>query len=130
MATMKIVSIETARLLRKHRFNEPIPAHYDPQGALIEHPEDGKDKCWNSPAHDKDPRHKSFAAPTLALAQQWLREKKRFDVLVDREYFLGKVGKYFARIYRLRDGAMGETPKVRSYEKALEAGIIRALRAM
>ena len=117
---MKIASIETARLLRKRRFNEPTTAHYDPQGNLIERPEDGVDKCWNSPTYDA----------TLALAQHWLREKKRFDVLVDREYFLGKVGKYYARIYRLRDGAMGETPKFRSYEKALEAGIMRALRAM
>ncbi len=130
MVTMKIVSIETARLLRKRRFNEPTAAHYDPQGKLIEQPEDGMAKCWNSPTYDQDPRHKAFAAPTLVLAQQWLREKKRFDVLVDREYFLGKVGKYYARIYRLRDGAMGETPKYRSYEKALEAGIIRALRAI
>lgn len=127
---MKIASIETARLLRKRRFNEPTTAHYDPQGILIERPEDGVDKCWNSPTYDATPNRKAYAAPTLALAQHWLREKKRFDVLVDREYFLGKVGKYYARIYRLRDGAMGETPKFRSYEKALEAGIMRALRAM
>ena len=130
MATMKIASIETAKMLRKRRFNEPTSAHYDPQGKLIEQPEGGISNCWNSPAYDKDPRHKAYAAPTLALAQQWLREKKRFDVLVDREYFLGKLGKYYARIYRLSDGAMGETPKYRSYDKALEAGIIRALRAM
>ena len=127
---MKIASIETAKLLRKRRFNDPTPAYYDPLGKLIEQPEDGMARCWNSPTYDKDPRHKVYAAPTLALAQQWLREKKRFDVLVDREYFLGKVGKYYARIYRLSDGAMGETPKYRTYEKALEAGIIRALRAM
>ncbi len=129
MATLKIVSIETAKLLRKLRFNEPTPAHYDPQGNLVECPHDGTDKCWNSPAYDKSPRHQSYAAPALALAQQWLREKKRFDVLVEREYFLGKVGKYYAHIYRLRDGAMSETPRYRSYEKALEAGIIRALKA-
>jgi hypothetical protein len=64
------------------------------------------------------------------LAQQWVREKKHFDVLVDREYFCGKVGKYYAKIIRLRDGVMSETGKYRSYERALEAGILKALRSM
>ena len=86
--------------------------------------------CWNSPAYDKSPRHKVYAAPELPLAQQWVREKKHFDVLVDREYFCGKVGKYYAKIIRLRDGVMSETGKYRSYERALEAGILKALRSM
>ena len=123
---MKKASLETAKLLRKRRFNEPVPAYYNTDGILVETAES---TCRNSPNYDTDARHKVYAAPTLALAQQWLREKKHFDVLVDREYFLGKVGKYFAKIIRLKDGAMSETPKYRSYDKALEAGITRALRA-
>jgi len=130
MATLKTASIETAKLLRKRRFNEPTTAYYDPEGHFVELPEGSAPICWNNPTHDRGMRHQSYAAPTLALAQQWLREKKRFDVLVEREYFLGKIGKYYARIYRLSDGAMSETPQYRSYEKALEAGIVRALRAM
>ncbi len=125
---MKKASLETAKLLRKRRFNEPVTAHYDTDGILVETTNE-EGTCWNSPNYDTDARHKVYAAPTLALAQQWLREKKHFDVLVDREYFLGKVGKYFAKIIRLKDGAMSETPKYRSYDKALEAGIARALRA-
>ncbi len=117
-------------MLRKRRFNEPVTAHYDTAGLLVQPEEPVAPVCWNTPNHDIDARRKVYAAPTLALAQQWLREKKHFDVLVDREYFLGKVGKYYAHIIRLKDGAMSETPKYRSYDKALEAGILRALRAM
>lgn len=128
---MKTVSLETAKWLRKRRFNEPVTAHYDIVGELIESaPAEVGPVRWNSPAYDADVRHKVYAAPVLSVAQQWLREKKQMDVLVDREYFLGKVGKYYAKIIRLRDGAMSETPKYRSYEKALESGIVRALRSM
>ena len=42
----------------------------------------------------------------------------------------GKVGKYYAKVIRLRDGVMSETGKYRSYERALEAGILKALRSM
>ena len=126
----KIVALETAKWLRKRRFNEPVPAHYDVYGRLIEAAPTGMPICWNSPAQDTSSRQKVYAAPELSLAQQWVREKKHFEVLVDREYFCGKVGKYFAKIIRLRDGAMSETGKYRSYERALEAGIVKALRTM
>ena len=128
---MKTVSLETAKLLRKRRFNEPVAAYYDVVGELIEQEPSREAKArWNSPNHDIDIRHKVYAAPELAVAQQWLREKKQFDVLVDREYFMGRIGKYYAKVIRLRDGAMSETPKYRSYEKALESGIVRALRSL
>lgn len=123
------VNKETARLLRKHRFNEPVEAHYDSAGELQEKSEQGIDN-WNRPAHDKNVRHQAYSAPELSQAQQWLREKKRFDVLVYRDYFCGKVGKYYATIIRLRDGALSETRRFRSYEKALEAGIVKALKTL
>ena len=126
---LKTASLETARLLRKHRFNEPTTSYYDTDGVLrtVETPEA---TCWNSPIYDKGPRRKVYAAPPLPLAQQWLREKKRFDVLVDRDYLFGRVGKYFAKVIRLRDGAISEGGHYRSYEKALEQGIVKALRTM
>ena len=117
-------------MLRKRRFNEPVTAYYDTTGQLVQPDNLVAAVRWNSPSYDIDVRHKVYSAPTLALAQDWIREKKRFDVLVDREYFLGRVGKYYARIIRLKDGAMSETPKYRTYEKAVEAGILRALKAM
>ncbi|MBO4659697.1 MAG: hypothetical protein J5637_08750 [Prevotella sp.] len=126
----KTVTLETAKWLRKRRFNEPVQAHYNTKGKLSEDAPEGVPVSWNSPAHDASPRLKVYSAPDLALAQQWVREKKHFDVLVDREYFCGKVGKYYAKIIRLRDGVMSETGKYRSYERALEAGILKALRAM
>ena len=126
----KTVTLETAKWLRKRRFNEPVLAHYNIKGKLSEDAPEGVPVSWNSPAHDASPRLKVYAAPDLALAQQWVREKKHFDVLVDREYFCGKVGKYYAKIIRLRDGVMSETGKYRSYERALEAGILKALRTM
>lgn len=126
---MKTISIDTARLLRKQRFNEPTTSYYDADGILrIVSSEEAS--CWNNPTHDKSARHKVYAAPSLALAQQWLREKKRYDVLVDRDYLFGKVGKYFAKIIRLKDGAISESGHFRSYEKALEQGIVKALRTM
>ena len=126
---MKTASIETARLLRKHRFNEPTTSYYDADG-ILRTVSESEAACWNSPTYDKSVRHKVYAAPTLALAQQWLREKKRYDMLVDRDYLFGKVGKYFAKIIRLKDGAISETAHCRSYEKALEHGIKKALRTM
>ena len=124
-----LVNKETAKLLRKHRFNEPVEAHYDNTGELIEKSECGADN-WNRPAHDKNVRHQAYSAPELSQAQQWLREKKRYDVLVGRDYFCGKVGKYYATIIRLKDGALTETRRFRSYEIALEAGIVKALKTM
>jgi hypothetical protein len=126
----KTVALETAKWLRKRRFNEPVPSHYDVYGRLCEGTSGAEPISWNSPAYDQSPRHKVYAAPDLPLAQQWVREKKHFDVLVDREYFCGKVGKYYAKMIRLRDGVMSETGKYRAYERALEAGILKALRTM
>lgn len=129
MSPQQFVSLDTAKWLRKRRFNEPTYTYYDISGRLVLR-ESNETDCWNSPQHDRDARHKVYSAPMLHVAQQWLRDKKRFDVLVDREYFCGKVGKYFAKVIRLHDGAISETGKFRSYEKALEAGITRALRSM
>ena len=123
------VSIETARLLRKHRFSEPVTHYYSASGEIVVSLS-GEAVNWNCPTFDVTPRRKVHSAPPLALAQQWLREKKRFDVLVDREYFYGKVGHYFAKIIRLKDGAISETGKYRSYDKALESGILKALRML
>ena len=127
--SQKTVALETAKWLRKRRFNEPVPSYYDIRGVLCDTP-DGSPVSWNSPTHDARARFKVFAAPELSVAQQWLRDKKRFDVLVDREYFCGKVGKYYAKIIRLRDGVMSATGQYRSYDRALEAGILKALRSM
>ena len=129
MSPQQFVSLDTAKWLRKRRFNEPTFSFYDSTGHLVIQ-ESYETDCWNSPQHDIKARNKVYSAPLLPIAQQWLREKKHFDVLVDREYFCGKVGKYFAKVIRYRDGAISETGKYRSYEKALEAGIVRALRTM
>jgi hypothetical protein len=126
---LKTTSLETSRLLRKRRFNEPVLAYYDTDGQLCQ-TADMPGIRMNNPTHDKDARHQVYAAPTLPQAQQWLREKKRYDVLVDRDYFYGKVGKYYAKIIRLKDGAMSETGKYRHYDQALEAGLLKALRTM
>ncbi len=126
---MILASKETAFLLRKHRFHEPVEAHFDTEGVLHETSDQGVVN-WNQPAFDRNARRRVYAAPPLSLAQQWLREKKHYDVLVYRDYFCGKVGKYYATIIRLRDGAVSETRRYRSYEKALEAGVVKALKTM
>ena len=106
-----------------------MKAHYDSEGELQEESEQGDDN-WNRPAYDRNVRHQAYSAPELSQAQQWIREKKRYDVLVSRDYFCGKVGKYYATIIRLRDGALSETRRFRSYEKALEAGLVKALKTL
>ncbi len=123
------VSIAIAQLLRKHRFNEPVNFYYAVDGKLMSSPS-GEDVNWNSPVFDVTARRKVYSAPTLAMAQKWLREKKRHEVLVDREYFYGKVGPYFSKIIRLKDGAISQTAKSRSYDKALESGVLKALRML
>ena len=129
MQEQRTVSIEIAQLLRKHRFNEPVIQYFSATGELVCSPT-LEAVNWNSPIFDANARRKVHSAPTLIIAQQWLREKKRFEVLVDREYFCGKVGPYFAKIIRLKDGAISETGKCRSYDKALEKGIFKALRML
>ena len=124
-----LVSWEVASLLRKHRFHEPVEAHYDASGILHEISEQGAVN-WNQPLYDKNVRHKVFSSPSLAMAQQWLREKKHYDVLVSREYFCGNLGKYYATIIRQRDHGISETRRFRSYDKALEAGILKALKTI
>lgn len=130
MPILHLVSIETASLLRKRRFNEHVYTYYDADGLLRILSPHEEPRNWNSPSYDRSVRHQAYSAPSLAHAQQWIREKKHFDVLVDREYFLGQVGRYYAKIIRLKDGAISETRKFRQYDKALEAGIVKALRMM
>ena len=60
------VSLTTAKLLRKRRFNEPVMYYYAPDGTLTASP-DGIAHSWNSPTS------KPRVSPPMAAGKETLR---------------------------------------------------------
>lgn len=116
------VSFETAKLLKQVGFKWPTNKAFDIKGnSAVRHLTN-----WNANDEYKD---WCFAAPTLSVAQRWLREKKMCEVYVympddyntDYVYVINGV---------ILDGASDLKKKKNGfgyYEKALEAGIKKCL---
>lgn len=107
------VSIETARLLKKAGYKWATPTAYDSEGKLVTL----SASDWNSQVHGV------MSAPTLAVAQKWLRERSGYEVEVHRagERYIGWVLKH-------NDGYIcQDTPFYDTYETAFEYAIQMAL---
>ncbi len=114
------VSLEVAKLLKK--------AGFDWECEMIHFCYVEDDYMWN--LEDNDKKAKSILkldycllAPTLDVAQRWLREVKNYEVFVVVKFLTDK--EYIARVETNISGY--STDIYRFYEEAQEAGIKKAL---
>ena len=72
------VSLEIAKKLAKCGFNWPVRGFYDWYGKLcIGCPTPVN---YNMDYHDADPM---YSAPTVEVANKWLRDEKRYNIMID-----------------------------------------------
>lgn len=117
------VSLEVANLLKEAGFKWFINSAYR-DGVLMHQ---GNLLCdnFNGKQYENPARHEFFSAPTLDIAQRWLREAHHLHITIfssSQESWMFRITKPHQK---LEDGIYGED--YYTYEEALEAGIKKAL---
>jgi hypothetical protein len=114
------VSLETAKLLKKAGFDWKCWKCYNGEVMFDMEPDEIRKQC---PQYSKQ----DIPAPTLAVAQRWLREVKGIHVYVIsyRQNGQDKISGYCYKVYEF---TQGWEFNCFSYEEALEAGIQKALK--
>ena len=147
MITEDYVSFRTAKLLDKkgypQDFRETCGTIYPVKGKF------GKTICRYNPSAPERDKY-AISAPTLSLAQKWLREEKNIAVIVEEFELLDEYNVFFSHIINMnfpysdiscdkRDeiwrsrhiadetGKNWESDNYPKYEEALEVGINKAL---
>lgn len=111
------VSLELANELKELGFDWETNAHYDnPYNLLI----------INTFYADssKNENESAVAAPTLAVAQKWLREKEGVFIEILWKFENPDIEYYCKMFYK---GTFYETELLKSYEDAQSAGINKAI---
>ena len=115
------VSLEVAKLLKKAGFDWKVRYMYRNNNPTLcictESP------YRNVPKLNKSPMYWQYAAPTLEIAQKWLREEKNYEIFVVVKFLADK--EYIARVETNISGYSTDIYKF--YEEAQEAGIKKAL---
>jgi hypothetical protein len=124
-----VILFETAKLARDKGFKIPCDGRYywDHKWQLSLK---GAVKCSNDSGMD-DRANVSYCAPTQSLIQKWLRDEHRIYVTVssieDGEAILFDYAiKQKAQIFGFSE-IQSKLEEFKTYEEALEAGIIKAL---
>ena len=131
MLKQTFVDIEMAKALRKYNFRELTYAFYDLEGNLQN--ADANDptlRDWNAPKETRGRGARCYAAPTLSAVQDWLRIKRKFEVLIVKDSFFDTTSHYFCRITRLKDGLSRDTKLRKDYDKAMLDGITLAIKLL
>ena len=131
MLKQTFVDIEMAKTLRKCNFRELTYAFYDLEGNLQN--ADANDpslRDWNAPKETRGRGARCYAAPTLSAVQDWLRIKRKFEVLIVKHSFFDTTSHYFCRITRLKDGLSRDTKLRKDYDKAMLDGITLAIKLL
>ena len=115
------VSLETSKLLKEAGFKWFINSAYR-DGVLMHQ---GNLLCdnFNGKKYENAALHEFFSAPTLGIAQRWLREVKMIHILI----YTHAPAKWEPVIMWIRDYTVIKIASEHSYEEALEAGIKKAL---
>jgi hypothetical protein len=66
----------------------------------------------------------------LSAVQDWLRIKRKFEVLIVKDSFFDTTSHYFCRITRLKDGLSRDTKLRKDYDKAMLDGITLAIKLL
>ena len=127
------LSFEVAKLLKEFGFDWECRCYYETSGKL-RGKNSGNFYNYNSPLlwqNNGNTDTQLYSAPTLDVAQRWLREVKNIRLLVETgpelyivESYTLAYG-YWTPTCLLHDGI--EYERFYTYEKALEAGIKKAL---
>ena len=100
-----VVDKVMARQLWKLGFKEPTLSYYDVDGQLQNAEDDTLQlKNHNAPKETRGRGSRCYSAPTMSAVQDWLRRKKRLELLVCRDTFFQNMGDYYCRLIRLSDG--------------------------
>jgi hypothetical protein len=120
----QLITLETAKLAKEKGFDTPTPWYYHPRYGLHTAfwEEDGDD---NSNHNSDEWADGYYSAPTQSTLQKWLREKHHLHVFSIREED-DWIFKYceFSQGNKTREGRV----QYATYEQALEAGLLEALR--
>jgi hypothetical protein len=118
------VSLDVAKLLKKAGFDWKVISYYRNGNDRIHFGEEPID--WNR-QHSQLTIANDYSAPTLEVAQRWLREVKNIDVFVLFEHFDPKINGYTYEIRHKGTRIILSEWVNTTYEGALEAGIKKAL---
>lgn len=111
----EFIKYETALIAKEKGFNISQPTFYDRTGDFHKSAVAGYD--FTSSEHN-------VVAPTQAVLHRWLREEQNINIEV-----YSNDGYWEACLYRIDSGKIGEEIQYEdTYEKALEAGLIKALK--
>ena len=120
-----------AKALRKCNFRELTYAYYDMEGNLQN--ADANDpslRDWNAPKETRGRGARCYAAPTLSAVQDWLRMKRKFEVIIVKDSFFDTLCHYFCRITCMKNGLSRDTKPFKDYDKALADGIRLAIKLL
>lgn len=127
--TEEHVTLETAKLLKAAGFKEYINTFYDLVYKGGSGPEYERDESYD--AQNYNASVNSFSAPTQYIAQKWLRENKNLHITIYNSasgytYDISKADMGTV-LYCFPEGP-NDAGNWDTYEEALEAGIIKALK--
>lgn len=128
MLKQVVIDKVLARQLWRLGFKEPTLCYYDLEGKLQN--AEGEEltlKDHNAPKQTPGRGARCYSAPTLSAVQDWLRCKKRLELLIYRDTFFQNTGDYYCRLIRLSDGLSRDTHTRKSYNQALADGIKQAI---
>lgn len=123
----QLISFETAKLAKEKGFDEKVRAVFRVWHEVAQERK-YQDRAYNYNGADWDgDKEQFYSRPTQSLLQKWLREKHELHLVVDHS----KKGHYEVRLSDNSDNSIstelfGES--FPSYEEALEAGLIVALK--
>jgi hypothetical protein len=125
----EFITYETALLAKEKGFNLIVRAYYHTNGELED--DDGTGD-WNV--------HDTQSAPTQSLLQKWLREEHNLNIEItpcgynhkDKHYSFRSLVRAITKTSNVHNNGCksdieGDFYIFRSYEKALEAGLMAAL---
>ena len=116
----QLVSFETAKLARDRGFTEYVENEYDSNGRLRF---DHSTNAYYVVKRAND-SISIASAPTQSLLQRWLREVHKIHV----ESRVSNVSGYFFRIKEYPANKIHLDSRYKTYELALEAGLLAALK--
>ena len=120
----QLVNFETAKLAKEKGFQLKrnyfgyIDQFYEPKTKNIRH----------FGLHGRTPIKDLIYIPTQSLLQKWLREKHNIQMILKPFYdSLKKENSFVCDVIRISDGRVIKSPRMLSYEEALEIGLQEAL---
>lgn len=117
------VDLEVAKLLKKAGFDWEGTSYYQ-HGIFYPYSIDRERLVVMNQSSAPD-YMEQYSAPTLDVAQRWLREREGFDINAGFTTFPEK--EYYATIYKRNIQYSISNNSFNTYEEALETGIKRAL---